>query len=78
VVCGGGGSVLGSDFRSLSVLCRIGYLKWRRGVSDGRLSGMSLTHVWGVVVWLIVWRRISMIIGLVFRMSGVMLVRGLV
>jgi hypothetical protein len=35
----------------LGVLCRIGYLKQRRRVGDGRLSGMSLGHVWGIYGW---------------------------
>jgi hypothetical protein len=37
----------------LGVLCRLGYLKWRRGAGDGRLSGMSLAHVWSVVICVI-------------------------
>jgi hypothetical protein len=34
--------------------------------------------MWGVVVWLIIWSRISVVIRLVFRVSVVMLVRRLV
>jgi hypothetical protein len=34
-------------------------------VADGRLSGMALACGRSVVVWLVVWRRVSMVIGLV-------------
>jgi hypothetical protein len=34
--------------------------------------------MWGVVVWLVIWSRISVVIRLVFRVSVVMLVRRLV
>jgi hypothetical protein len=61
----------------LGILCRIGYLKWRQRVGDGRPSGMSLAHVWGIVIWLVVWRRVSVIIGLVFRVSVVVSVQRL-
>jgi hypothetical protein len=42
------------------------------------MSGMSFARVWGTVVWLVVWQRISMIVGLVFRTSVVVLVQRLV
>jgi hypothetical protein len=42
------------------------------------MSGMSFAHVWGAVVWLVVWQRISMIVGLVFRTSVVVLIQRLV
>jgi hypothetical protein len=62
----------------LGALHRVGYMKWRRGVGDGRMSVMSLARVWGVVIWLVVWRRISVVIRLVFGMSVGVLVRRLV
>jgi hypothetical protein len=35
-------------------------------VGDGRLSEMGMGCVWGVTVWLVVRRRIYVVIGLVF------------
>jgi hypothetical protein len=43
----------------------MGYLICNGGVGDGRLSGMALACGRSVVVWLVVWRRVSMVIGLV-------------
>jgi hypothetical protein len=45
-----------------------------RRVGDCWLGYMDLTCMWGVVVWLVIWRRISVVIRLVFRASVVMLV----
>jgi hypothetical protein len=42
------------------------------------MSGMSFARVWGAVVWLVVWQRISMIVGLVFRTSVVVLIQRLI
>jgi hypothetical protein len=36
-----------------------------RMVGDGRLSGIGLACVWGVIVW----RMVSVVIGLVFEMG---------
>jgi hypothetical protein len=36
------------------------------GVGDGWLGCVSLTCVWSVVVWLVIWRRVSMLVGPVF------------
>jgi hypothetical protein len=36
------------------------------GVCDGGLSGVTLACSGGVVVWLVIWRRISMVVRLVF------------
>jgi hypothetical protein len=41
-------------------------LQWWRRAGDGGLGCMSLACVWSVVVWLIIWRRVSVIVGLVF------------
>jgi hypothetical protein len=62
----------------LGVLHRVIYLKWRRRIGDCMLSGMSLARVWGVVIWLVVWRRISVVTGMVFGTSVRVLVRRLV
>jgi hypothetical protein len=49
----------------LSVVYGVSYLQWWQRVGDGRLSGMALACGRSVVVWLVVWRRVSMVIGLV-------------
>jgi hypothetical protein len=36
------------------------------GVCDGGLSGVTLACSGGVVVWLVIWRRIYMVVRLVF------------
>jgi hypothetical protein len=58
----------------LGARCGICCLQGCRGVSDGWLGCVDLVCMLGVVIWLVVWRRISMIVGLVFRASVVMLV----
>jgi hypothetical protein len=62
----------------LSARCGICYLQGCRRVSDGSLGCVDLVCMLGVVIWLIIWRRISVVVGLVFRASVVMLVRRLV
>jgi hypothetical protein len=47
-------------------------------VSDNWLGCVDLACMWGVVIWLVIRRRISVIVRLVFRMSVVVLVRRLV
>jgi hypothetical protein len=40
-----------------------------RGVCDGGLSGVTLACSGGIVVWLIIWRRVSVVVILVFGMG---------
>jgi hypothetical protein len=42
-----------------------------RRVGDGWLSCVDLACICGVVLWLVIWRRISVIVGLVFGTSHV-------
>jgi hypothetical protein len=40
-----------------------------RGVCDVGLSGVTLACSGGIVVWLVIWRRVSVVVILVFRMG---------
>jgi hypothetical protein len=51
--------------------CGICYLQGCRRVGDGWLSCVDLACICGVVLWLVIWRRISVIVGLVFGTSHV-------
>jgi hypothetical protein len=41
----------------------------RGGVCDGGLSGVTLACSGGIVVWLVIWRRVSVVVILVFGMG---------
>jgi hypothetical protein len=62
----------------LGIRYGICYLQGCHRVGDGWLGCVDLFCLRGVVVWLVIWRRISVVVRLVFRMSVVALVQRLV
>jgi hypothetical protein len=62
----------------LGICCGICYLQGCLRVGDGWLGCADLACMRRVVVWLVVWRRIYVVVRLVFRASVMALVRRLV
>jgi hypothetical protein len=69
----GGGSALGSSFGWTVWALVVGYVICSGGegggVCDGGLSGVTLACSGGIVVWLVIWRRVSVVVILVFGMG---------